>query len=160
MEWRYPIIDRFDYNFDVMSTQDEAKPIQPDVVVVEDNEDDARITLMALRRLEPRPKVELIVDGAAAVEALVDKHALYPRLVLLDLKLPRVHGLDVLQAIRGDEKTRGMSVVMLTSSSEPSDVARANELGCQGYLTKPIDWQEYLTLVCEAAAKFLPPKLP
>jgi len=140
-----------------MKHEDEAEINQPDVVVVEDNEDDARITLMALRKLVPPPKVHLILDGADAVEALVKQQSCRPRLVLLDLKLPRVHGLDVLRAIRADERARKLPVVLLTSSNEPVDVKFATEIGCQGYLTKPIDWKEYLNLVCETAVRFLEP---
>jgi two-component system response regulator len=130
-------------------------PHDPDVVIVEDNEDDARMTTMALRGIEPRPSVTVLVDGAKALEHLLGEDRLRPQLVLLDLKLPKVHGLDVLAALKGDVDCHDLPVLVLTSSDEPSDVKRAQTLGCQGYLCKPVDWKEYLKLVCSEAADYL-----
>ena len=126
---------------------------QPDVVVVEDNEDEARMTLMSLRRIEPAPKVVVIPDGQQAIDQLTGETHLRPQVVLLDLKLPKVHGLDILAAIKaGAEK---MAVLILTSSDHPADIERAQSLGCDGYLCKPIDWEEYVQLVCRSTARYL-----
>ena len=126
-----------------------------DVIVVEDSDDDARITMRGLHKVQPQPSVELIVDGASAIEQLTRDTSVHPRLVFLDLKLPKVHGLEVLEAMRSTPECKDTPVVVLTSSDEPRDVNRARELGCSEYLTKPVDWSEYVDLVCTTAARFL-----
>jgi len=126
-----------------------------DVIVVEDNDNDARMTVMALKKIQPSLTVQVIVDGALAVEALTGPRALRPRLVFLDLKLPKIGGLEVLRAIKADPTSSGLTVMVLTSSDEPKDVARAHELRCDRYLCKPIDMHEYLQVVREAATPFL-----
>lgn len=130
-----------------------------DVVVVEDNDDDARMTTMALRKIDPAPTITVVTDGAQAIEALTGSEAERPRVVLLDLKLPKVHGLEVLQAVKSDPEAREIPVLVLTSSDEPSDVARARELGCAEYLCKPVDWDAYMRIVCRSAARYLPPSV-
>ena len=132
------------------------EPIHPRVIVVEDNEDDAAITMRGLGKVYPTLLVDLIVDGASAITRLTDREAERPELVFLDLKLPKVNGLDVLAAIRSAGATKELPVVVFTSSDEPRDVSRARELGCIAYLTKPIDWDEYIRLVCQTAAGLIP----
>lgn len=126
------------------------------VVVVEDTDDDAQITIRGLRSLNPEPLVRVIDDGASALAELAERVKVLPKLVFLDLKLPKVHGLDVLAAIKASPVSREIPVVVLTSSSEPRDISRAHELGCAEFLTKPIEWTEYIRLVCETAAKYIP----
>ena len=133
-----------------------AEPEVPDIVVVEDDTDDAMITMMALRKVAPLPSFRVIEDGAQALEILVGPGALRPRLVFLDLKMPKVHGLELLRAMKADPDACDIPVVILSSSDEPKDVAAARELGCADYLRKPIDWGQYTTLVCNAASRFLP----
>jgi two-component system response regulator len=127
-----------------------------DVLVVEDNPDDAVMTLRALRRLQPAPTIHVATDGDEAVKYLVRDHQQLPKLVLLDLKLPKVHGLDVLAAAKGDSRSSEIPVVVLTSSDDPGDVSRANTLGAHEYVCKPVQWDEYRNTVCEAAARYLP----
>jgi two-component system, response regulator len=129
--------------------------LNPDVVVIEDNEDDADMTLMALRRIEPNPSMVVIPDGEQALEGLLGEKRLRPRVVFLDLKLPKVHGLDVLAAMKADPQVQNIPVLIWTSSDEPRDVGRARELGCEEYMCKPIDWKEYLDLVCRNAVRYL-----
>jgi two-component system response regulator len=126
------------------------------VVVVEDNENDAMMTIRALRQIEPPPEVTVLVDGESAVNSLTGNEAIRPRLIFLDLKLPKVHGLEVLKAIKTDEGARNVPVLVLSSSDEPIDVETATALGCDGYLRKPITWSEYKHVVIGAASKFLP----
>jgi two-component system response regulator len=103
----------------------------PDVLLVEDNPDDVELTLRALKRAHVVNPVRVARDGAEALEILFGSRALptLPRVVLLDLKLPRVNGLEVLERIRREESTRKLPVVVLTSSREEPDVRRAYELG-------------------------------
>lgn len=127
----------------------------PDIVVVEDNEDEALLTTMALAKILPRPTVLVIPDGEQALIRLQGEAGLRPQLLLLDLKLPKVHGLDVLAALKADPTTSDIAVVILTSSDHPSDIERAQALGCNEYLCKPIDWQKYVELVCNATVQYL-----
>jgi CheY-like chemotaxis protein len=126
------------------------------IVVVEDNDDDARLTTRALKQLSPRPLITLVEDGAKAIELLTGPEALKPDLILLDLKLPKVNGLEVLKEVKEDKIVGATPVIVLTSSDEPSDVSRARELGCVEYLCKPVDWREYLSLVSETVTRCLP----
>ena len=126
------------------------------IVLVEDTPDDARMTLRALSKLNPVPTVKVVTDGEEALECLVHKLRAVPDLVLLDLKLPRVHGLEILRRMKLDADARGIPVIILTSSDDPSDVATARQLGAIEYIRKPMDPYEYVQAVCESAAKHLP----
>lgn len=125
------------------------------ILVVEDSPDDGRMTLRALGKLDPAPSVRLVLDGSAALEALLGTNPIRPELLILDLKLPKVHGLQVLRALRSDAKCRFLPVVVLTSSADPSDIAAAQSQDILEYICKPIDYDEYIKKVCDAAAKVL-----
>jgi CheY-like chemotaxis protein len=124
----------------------------PDVVLVEDNEDEAEISLRGLRKIRPLPTVMVVNDGQQALNLLTGESPLRPRVVLLDLKLPKVHGLDILAAVKADQAHHESCVLVLTSSDHPSDITRAKALGCDDYLCKPVDWQLYMKLVCSKTA--------
>jgi two-component system, response regulator len=130
------------------------------VLVVEDNSDDEAMTLRALRMCGLPLKVTLARDGAQAVEMLnSDLRELgldqAPRLVLLDLKLPKLDGLEVLRFVRSTPAIESMPVVCLTSSDETSDTARAYSLGANSYVRKPIDFDHYLDTVANVARYWL-----
>lgn len=114
------------------------------ILVVEDNEDDVFFMRRTLKAVAPDVAARFALDGHEALEYLRGEGKFadraqnpLPALVFLDLKLPFVHGLDVLAAIRADPVLQGLRVYVLTSSSEEKDRARAQELGVQGYLVKP-----------------------
>lgn len=114
------------------------------ILVVEDNEDDLYFMRRTLKAVAPQVPVRFVTDGRAALQYLRGTDAFVdrvqnplPSVVFLDLKLPFVHGLDVLAAIRSDPVLQALRVFILTSSSEDKDRARAQELGVQGYLVKP-----------------------
>jgi CheY-like chemotaxis protein len=116
----------------------------PFLLVVEDNEDDIYFMRRTLQRVAPKLPVRFVMDGRAALQYLrgtdgfADREkSPYPSLVFLDLKIPFVHGLEVLAAIRKDPVLQSLRVFVLTSSSEEKDRQRADELGVQGYLVKP-----------------------
>ena len=116
----------------------------PAILVVEDNEDDVFFMRRTLKAVAPKLPARFVTDGRAALQYLrgVDPFAHreqnpFPSLVFLDLKLPFVHGLDILAAIRGDPALQALQVFVLTSSSEDKDRSRAEQLGVQGYLVKP-----------------------
>jgi CheY-like chemotaxis protein len=114
------------------------------ILVVEDNEDDMYFMRRALKAVAPHVPVRFVTDGQAALNYLrgTDRFANraehpFPAVVFLDLKLPFVHGLEVLASIRSEQSLQHLPVYVLTSSSEDQDRSRAQELGVQGYLVKP-----------------------
>jgi two-component system response regulator len=128
-----------------------------DVLLVEDNPDDVELTLRALKRAHVVNSVRVARDGAEALEILfggVPRPTL-PRVVLLDLKLPRVSGLEVLERIRREESTRTLPVVVLTSSREEPDVKRAYELGANSYIVKPVEFEKFVAAVGEVGLYWL-----
>src|SRR5580698_4983146 len=115
------------------------------VLIVEDTADDERLARRALDKLAIPVEVVVARDGAEALEILEsDPHFGLFRIVLLDLKLPKVSGLEVLQAIRKKESAAGLPVVILTSSDERRDVAACYESQCNAYVRKAVDYSEYM----------------
>jgi two-component system, response regulator len=117
------------------------------ILLVEDNPDDVDLTLRAFRRNGLRTDVRVVRDGAAAEEVLLDHDAEPPALVLLDLKLPKVTGLEVLKALREHPKTSMVPVVILTSSVEEEDLVAAYRLGANSYIRKPVAFDAFLDVV-------------
>jgi CheY-like chemotaxis protein len=116
------------------------------ILLVEDSQDDEVLTLRALRKSNIRNPIVVVRDGAAALDYLFAQGAhagrdlsLQPQVVLLDLHLPKLDGLAVLQRIREDERTRTLPVVMLTSSNEEKDLMGSYQLGVNSYVRKPVD---------------------
>jgi two-component system response regulator len=116
------------------------------VLLVEDNPDDEALTVLALRR-ETATNVEIARSGQEALDYLFNDAKSMPQLVLLDLKLPKMDGLEVLRRVREDERTRLIRVVILTSSNAPNDVAAAYRLGANSYVRKPVDFDEFAGVI-------------
>ena len=121
------------------------------ILLVEDNPRDEALTLRALKKSNIVNEVVVARDGVEALDYLfgTGKHAgrdmtVMPQLVLLDLKLPRVDGLEVLQKIRANELTRRLAVVIFTSSSEEEDLLKSYELGANSYVRKPVEFEQFL----------------
>ncbi len=112
------------------------------ILLVEDNEDDVELTLRAFRKNQIHNEIQVARDGAEAIEALASGDL--PAVVLLDLKLPKIDGLEVLRRIRAADRTRLLPVVILTSSREESDVVSGYQLGCNSYVRKPVDFGDFL----------------
>jgi two-component system response regulator len=133
-----------------------------DVLLVEDNRDDAEFTLRALRKANAGLRVQLVEDGVAALEFLFRTGQFAgqgsdrpPRLVLLDLNLPKLDGTEVLRRMRADPRTRTVPVVMLTSSSAPADVQRAYRCGANSYIVKPDDYPQLIALLADLVRYWL-----
>ncbi len=126
------------------------------VLVVEDDPDEARMTLMAVARIKPQVSVRLAGDGEEALKLLLWERSCQPGLVFLDLKLPKIHGLEVLRALREDPVCSKIPVVVFSSSADPTDMEDARRLGANDYVCKPIDWDDYLRAIYDAAATYLP----
>lgn len=126
------------------------------ILLVEDNPDDELLMLRALAKNDVAGEVVVARDGVEALDYLFssDRHAgrpddAMPRLILLDLKLPRLNGFEVLQRVRADERTRLLPVVILTSSRERRDVLEGYGLGANSYVRKPVDFEQFLKVVAQ-----------
>lgn len=116
------------------------------IVLVEDNPDDERLTLRALRRGKISNEILVAHNGEEALELIFAQNPL-PCVVLLDLKLPKIDGLEVLRSLRQTEMTRLLPVVMLTSSSEERDIIESFSLGANSYVRKPVDIDQFTEAV-------------
>ena len=124
------------------------------ILLVEDNPDDEALTLRALKKNNIGNKVVVVRDGAEALDFLLCKGAYAnrdpqekPQVILLDLKLPKVDGLEVLRRIRADENMRLLPVVILTSSKEEQDMLNGYSLGANSYVRKPVDFNQFVDSV-------------
>jgi CheY-like chemotaxis protein len=118
------------------------------ILLVDDSRDDAELAVIALREAGITGPIDVVRDGEEAIEYLIgsDTRSL-PTCVLLDIKLPKVNGFEVLQRIRECPRTRSLPVIMLTSSDVADDVERAYELGANSYVRKPIEFSKFLDTV-------------
>jgi two-component system, response regulator len=133
-----------------------------DILLVEDNPNDAELTLHAFRKHKLTNRIHLVRDGAEALEfifrtgAYADRDlADQPKVILLDIKLPKVDGLEVLRRIKGDPTTRAIPVVMLTSSREDRDIIEGYRLGVNSYIVKPVDFDQFTNAVRELGMYWL-----
>jgi len=117
------------------------------ILLVEDNTDDEQLTLRAMRQSEIPNIIRVARDGAEALDYLYGPNAKLPDLILMDLKLPKVSGLEVLQRIRKEPSTRSLPIVVLTSSDEERDILESYSLGANSYIRKPVDFDEFIEAV-------------
>ena len=133
-----------------------------EILLVEDSPEDLELTLRALRKANLTNRIEIARDGAEALDFIFCEGAYAgrkiedgPKLILLDLKLPKVDGLEVLQRIKGDPRTQMIPVVVLTSSREQSDVVKSYRLGVNSYVVKPVNFEGFATAVQELGMYWL-----
>lgn len=121
------------------------------ILLIEDDPDHAELILSTLHQCIDAERVEHASDGSAALERLTKLHEArnFPQLILLDLRLPRIDGIQVLQAIKSRQDWRTTPVVILTTSDEDADIRRAYDNGANSYLVKPFDYGEFCKLVAE-----------
>ena len=137
-----------------------AKPVE--VLLVEDLEEDATLTIRSLKKYNLVNDIKWVEDGEEALEYIFGKGEyegrnvlLKPKIIMLDLKLPKLDGLEVLRAIRNDERTKSIPVVIMTSSREDIDINRAYELGINSYIVKPVNFQKFADVVKEVGMYWL-----
>jgi two-component system, response regulator len=127
-----------------------------ELLLVEDNPQDLELALLALKKASPLARIQIARDGAEALEYIFceGEHASrlitdVPKVILLDLKLPKVDGLEVLKRIKKDPRTCAIPVVVLTSSSEQRDLVESYKLGVNSYIVKPVNFERYTEAVLE-----------
>jgi two-component system, response regulator len=113
------------------------------ILLVEDNPDDAELALRAFRKINMTEGITIVRDGAEAIDWMLAAEIM-PSLVLLDLQLPKVHGLDVLHRLRAEKRSLRVPIVVLSSSNEESDIQRSYELGANSFVRKPVDYSQFI----------------
>jgi CheY-like chemotaxis protein len=133
-----------------------------DILLVEDNPDDVELTRIAFAEADLDHRLAVVGDGAEALDYLFARGAYadrdpadLPAIVLLDINLPKIDGREVLQAIRANERTRGLPVVVLTTSTEPLDVESSYALGVNSYIQKPVDFERFVWAVKQVGLYWL-----
>lgn len=140
-----------------MSNEEEVE-----ILLVEDNETDAELTIRALKKKNLANKLEWVKDGAEALDFIFGsgKYAERntgnkPKVILLDLQLPKVNGFEVLQKIKADKRTKDIPVVILTSSKEDRDITESYRFGVNSFITKPVDFDSYSETVAKLGLYWL-----
>jgi len=129
---------------------------QIEILLVEDNPNDIELTQRALKKQNLANRLVIVQDGAEALDLLFARGRYEgrkiedtPRVVLLDLKLPKVDGIEVLKALRGDDRTKKIPIVVLTSSSDERDVVETYKLGVNSYIVKPVNFEKFAEVIRE-----------
>jgi two-component system, response regulator len=142
---------------------------KPDILLVEDSSSDAELTIRALRKNNIINKLVHLQDGEEALEYIfaTGKYAdrnigEIPKVVFLDLKMPKISGLEVLRKIKSDERTKSIPVVLLTSSKEENDIVNGYKLGVNSYIVKPVEFENFVKVISDIGLYWLlvnqPPK--
>ena len=133
-----------------------------EILLVEDNMNDADLTIRALKKNKAPYHLIHLQDGAKALDFVFGKGdysdrdtSMHPKLILLDLKMPRVDGMDVLRRIKGDDKTKTIPIVVLTSSKEDPDIQKCYELGASSYIVKPVGYENFMKAIGELEAYWM-----
>jgi len=141
-----------------------------EILLVEDNPADAELALHALRKSKMTSKIHLLTDGEQALDFLLCRNAFStrplddaPHLILLDLKLPKIDGLQVLQVLKQNDRTKAIPIVVLTTSKEERDMVNSYKLGVNSYIQKPVNFDEFRDVVRQLGTYWLqmnsnPPK--
>ena len=132
------------------------------ILLIEDNPDDVELTIRALKENNIANEVVVVRDGQEALDYLFAKkdQKRMPELVLLDLKLPKIDGLEVLRRIREEEKTKLLPVVILTTSTQDKDIIKSYDLGANSYIHKPVDFNQFIEAVKQLGLYWLLLNIP
>lgn len=120
-----------------------------EILLVEDNPNDAELAIRALKKNNLANNLVHLEDGQEALDYLYDENNEMPKLILMDVKMPRVDGIEVLRKLKSDERKKVIPVVMLTSSKEDKDIIEAYNLGVNAYIVKPVDFDQFVKAVTQ-----------
>ncbi len=120
-----------------------------EILLVEDNPDDANLAIRALKKNNLANHLLHLEDGQQVLDYIFNSDNAMPRLILLDLKMPKVDGIEVLKRLKADEKKKLIPIVMLTSSKEESDIIKTYQLGVNAYIVKPVDFDQFVKAVTD-----------
>lgn len=133
-----------------------------EILLIEDNPNDAELTIRALKKSRLANNLLWLKDGAEALDYIFSKGAyenrnkdIMPKVILLDLKMPKVDGIEVLAKLKSDERTKVIPVVVLTSSKEEPDIKKCYSLGANSYIVKPVDFEKFITAVSQISLYWL-----
>lgn len=134
--------------------------MKTDILLIEDCHEDADLAIRVLKQDNPGTRIKVIHDGVDALKYLFDESGnsykrTLPKVIFLDVKLPRLTGPQVLEKLKSHEKTRDIPVVIMTSSNQEQDVAVCYSLGANSYLVKPIDYQKYQAMIVHSSRYWL-----
>jgi two-component system response regulator len=139
-----------------------SNPDAVEIILIEDNPHDAELVLRALKRHGLTNRLQLLQDGAEALDFIFATGAYVgrdlnhrPKMILLDLKLPKVDGLEILRRLKRDERTRSIPVVVMTSSQEEKDIVESYSLGVNSYIVKPVDFDKFVQSVADLGLYWL-----
>ena len=131
-----------------------SEPETVEILLVEDNPNDAELTQRALKKTNLGVALATVRDGAEALEYLFSNRP-KPKVIFLDLKLPKIDGIEVLRRVRADDRLRSVPVVVLTSSQEERDISQCYKLGVNSYIVKPVEFEKFYKAVGDLATYWL-----
>lgn len=141
---------RIDFLFHIgLKNQEEMYRDVVEILLVEDNMDDAELTIRALKKYNLANHLLHLQDGSEALEYLFSHEGIIPKVILLDLKMPKVDGIEVLRRIKSSQETRMIPVVVLTSSNEEQDIVESYALGVNAYIVKPVEFDKFTKAISE-----------
>jgi len=127
-----------------------------EILLVEDNPNDVKLTIRALKKHNLVNDIQVVNDGAEALDYVFCKNKYagrnieeFPKVIFLDLKLPKVHGIEVLEKIKSDERTKHIPVVIVTSSAEDRDLKKCYQLGANSFIVKPVDFNNFVDSIAK-----------
>jgi two-component system, response regulator len=133
-----------------------------EIILVEDNPDDAALTIRAFQQSKIGNSLVHLRDGQEALDYIFEgkefhgrKFSDHPKVILLDLKMPKINGIEVLEKVKGDARTKNIPVVVLTSSAEDPDIKRCYELGANSYIVKPVEFENFTKSVIDLGVYWL-----
>lgn len=133
-----------------------------EILLIEDNPDDAELTIRALKKHKLANNLMHLKDGEEAVNFLFSRESPVPKLILLDLKMPKIDGIEILKKLKADPEKKVIPIVVLTSSKEEKDIVESYRLGVNAYIVKPVDFEKFVSAIMEIGFFWLvlnqPPK--
>jgi|SRR5688572_27651758 len=128
---------------------------EAEILLIEDNPNDAELTIRALKKNNLANNLKHLEDGQEALDYIFNDQNVMPKLILLDLKMPRVDGIEVLRRLKSDDQKKVIPIVVLTSSKEERDIVESYKLGVNAYIVKPVDFEQFVHAVAQVGLFWL-----